>query len=38
MTTANIIKIYLYTRFERFWHWFQALMIITLIVTGLEIH
>ena len=31
-------KIYLYTKFERFWHWFQGLLIITLIVTGFEIH
>lgn len=31
-------KIYLYTRFERSWHWLQAVMIICLIVTGLEIH
>ena len=34
----KMIKIYLYTRFERFWHWLQAFMIICLIVTGLEIH
>jgi len=38
MNTKKIIKIYLYTRFERFWHWFQALMIMCLIITGLEIH
>ncbi|MFH1153284.1 MAG: cytochrome b/b6 domain-containing protein [Pseudomonadota bacterium] len=38
MVKTNIIKIYLYTRFERFWHWLQALMIISLIITGLEIH
>ena len=38
MKDKNTIKIYLYTRFERFWHWFQALMIILLIITGLEIH
>ena len=38
MGGKKIIKIYLYTRFERLWHWFQALMIITLIATGLEIH
>lgn len=38
MNTKKIIKIYLYTRYERFWHWLQALMIITLIITGLEIH
>ncbi len=38
MNNKKIIKIYLYTRFERFWHWLQALMIITLITTGFEIH
>jgi len=38
MQDKNTIKIYLYTRFERFWHWVQGLMIIGLIVTGLEIH
>ncbi len=38
MTDTKIIKIYLYTRFERFWHWLQALMIVSLIVTGFEIH
>jgi len=31
-------RIYLYTRFERFWHWVQAVLIIMLIITGLEIH
>ena len=31
-------KIYLYTRFERFWHWTQTLLILLLLVTGLEIH
>lgn len=31
-------KIYLYTRYERFWHWIQALIIFCLIITGLEIH
>ena len=38
MMEQNTIKIYLYTRFERIWHWFQAMVIIILIVTGLEIH
>ncbi|SDU19091.1 cytochrome b/b6 domain-containing protein [Desulfobacula phenolica] len=38
MADKKIIKIYLYTRFERLWHWLQALMIICLIITGLEIH
>ncbi len=31
-------KIYLYTRFERFWHWTQAVLIILLMLTGLEVH
>ncbi|MGD8562626.1 MAG: cytochrome b/b6 domain-containing protein, partial [Desulfarculaceae bacterium] len=31
-------KIYLYTRFERFWHWMQAALILGLLITGLEIH
>jgi len=34
----KMIKIYLYSRFERFWHWVQAALIIFLIITGLEIH
>ncbi len=28
----------IFKRFERFWHWGQALLVLTLIVTGLEIH
>jgi len=31
-------KICLYTRFERLWHWLQALLIIMLLVTGFNIH
>ncbi len=31
-------KIYLYTIFERFWHWFQAILIGILLLTGFEIH
>ncbi|MFP4516973.1 MAG: cytochrome b/b6 domain-containing protein [Desulfovibrionales bacterium] len=38
MTTQTDNRIYLYSRFERFWHWFQALIIIVLAVTGFEIH
>ncbi|MBU1341340.1 MAG: cytochrome b/b6 domain-containing protein [Proteobacteria bacterium] len=38
MKDKKTIKIYLYTRFERLWHWFQALTVVCLIVTGLEIH
>ena len=38
MKDKKTIKIYLYTRYERLWHWLQGLMVICLIVTGLEIH
>jgi thiosulfate reductase cytochrome b subunit len=38
MADRKIIKVYLYTRFERLWHWFQSLMIILLMITGFEIH
>ncbi len=34
----NLIPIYLYTRYERFWHWFQAAMIVVLLITGFEVH
>jgi len=34
----KMVKIYLYTRYERFWHWAQMLMIVVLMATGLEIH
>jgi len=31
-------RIYIYSRFERFWHWVQALFIIVLLLTGFELH
>ena len=31
-------KVYIYKRFERFWHWCQAALILFLAVTGFEIH
>ncbi len=31
-------KLYLYTFYERFWHWTQAIAIILLILTGIVIH
>lgn len=34
----NKIVIYLYSRYERFWHWLQSLLIIVLLITGFEIH
>jgi thiosulfate reductase cytochrome b subunit len=33
-----IERSYLYSRYERGWHWLQATTIIALVVTGLEIH
>lgn len=31
-------KVYLYKKFERFWHWGQTILILALIFTGFEIH
>lgn len=31
-------RIYIYKRYERFWHWSQALLVITMMITGFEIH
>ena len=31
-------RIYIFKRFERFWHWTQALLILTLLATGFEVH
>ncbi len=31
-------RVMIYKRFERFWHWFQALLIFALLFTGFEIH
>ncbi len=31
-------RVYLYTRFERFWHWTQAVLVITLLYSGFDIH
>lgn len=36
--SGNLKRIYLYTRYERGWHWLQALLIAILMVTGLEVH
>ncbi|UCF93576.1 MAG: cytochrome b/b6 domain-containing protein [Desulfobacterales bacterium] len=32
----NLKNMYLYTRFERFWHWLQTVLIIILLITGFE--
>ena len=34
----SITKIYVFNRFERFWHWAQALLITQLLITGFEVH
>ena len=34
----KMVNIYLYTRYERFWHWLQMALIAILLVTGFEIH
>ena len=31
-------KIYIFKRFERFWHWTQAALIIFMMISGFEIH
>lgn len=31
-------RVMIYKRFERFWHWLQALLIFSLLITGFEIH
>ena len=38
MSDKNMNLIYLYTRYERFWHWFQAALIMLLLVTGFEVN
>jgi thiosulfate reductase cytochrome b subunit len=34
----KMVNIYLYTRYERFWHWLQSTIIILLLITGFEVH
>ena len=38
MTGFRMKLIYLYSRYERFWHWFQAALIIILLVTGFQVN
>ena len=37
-SSIKMEKVYLYTLYERLWHWLMAMSIILLIVTGLKIH
>ena len=34
----KMVNIYLYTRYERFWHWLQMVFIVILLTTGFEVH
>lgn len=34
----NTGRVMIYKRFERFWHWSQAVLIIGMMITGFEIH
>ena len=36
--SGKMTNIYLYTRYERFWHWLQMALILVLLVTGFEVH
>jgi thiosulfate reductase cytochrome b subunit len=38
MSVKKMVNIYLYTRYERFWHWLQGTAIILLLITGFEVH
>ena len=38
MSAAPDGSFYIYTRYERFWHWLQAALIIALAATGFEVH
>lgn len=38
MSLKKMVNIYLYTRYERFWHWLQGVAIIVLLITGFEVH
>ncbi|MEJ5360108.1 MAG: cytochrome b/b6 domain-containing protein [Desulfobacterales bacterium] len=35
---CRMVNVYLYTRYERFWHWLQSGLILILLVTGFETH
>ncbi len=38
MTTKKMVTLYLYSRYERLWHWLQAALIVVLLITGFEIN
>jgi thiosulfate reductase cytochrome b subunit len=38
MQGTKMENIYLYSRYERLWHWLQSTIIIVLLITGFEVH
>ena len=38
MSDHPMTNMYLYSRFERLWHWLQSLLIIVLLITGFEVN
>lgn len=38
MGVKTMERIYIFKRFERFWHWSQAALIIFMLISGFEIH
>lgn len=38
IATKKMVDIYLYTRYERFWHRLQMVLIFLLLITGFEVH
>ena len=34
----KMVNIYLYSRYERLWHWLQSTIIILMLITGFEVH
>ena len=36
--SSGASRVYIYKRYERFWHWSQALLVILMLVTGFEVH
>jgi len=35
---SDHVRVMVFSRFERFWHWFQAVLIIALMITGFEVN
>ncbi len=38
MSNTTIVKLQVFKRFERMWHWSQMILIVTLIFTGFRVH